>query len=155
MYSVSFTIGNPEKRFLTKWPWSLTYDLDLQTWLRYPSTWPTYRNSSLYVCPFSRESGNTQTHTHTHKRCQNYYTRHVTYVTWGVKKEVHSPPKKSYHLLEQMNPSFLRICFHTEVLMGKSYIVYVERVPISLYTPECICSVPAVHWQCIGSVPAV
>ncbi len=70
----------PLKRFLTSWPWPLTYDLDLQTWPRYPSTWPTYRNYSLYVCPFGRESGNTQTDTdrQTHRRCQNYYTRHVT-----------------------------------------------------------------------------
>ena len=56
----------PLKHFLTSWPWPLTYDLDLQTWPRYPSTWPTYRNSSLYVCPFGRESGNRYTHRQTH-----------------------------------------------------------------------------------------
>ena len=83
MYSVSYTIGNPEKRFLTWWPRSLTYDL--RTWRRYPSIWPTYRISSLYVCLFSRESGNTVTHT---QAC----TRHVTDVgcnnTWEKKKRI-------------------------------------------------------------------
>ena len=29
---------------------SLTYDLDLRTWPRYPSTWLTYQRSDLYVC---------------------------------------------------------------------------------------------------------
>ncbi len=43
----------------------VTFDLDLQTWPRYPSTWPTYWNSSPYVCPFGCESGNRQTDTHT------------------------------------------------------------------------------------------
>ncbi len=50
------------KRFLTWWPWPLTYDLDLQTWPRYHSTWPTYQNSRLHVCPFTAES---ETHTDT------------------------------------------------------------------------------------------
>ena len=56
------------KHFLTWWPWPLTYDLDLWTWPRYPSTWPTHQRSGLYVCPFSRESVHRQTdrHTHTH-----------------------------------------------------------------------------------------
>ncbi len=66
--------------FLTSWPWPLTYDLDLKTWPRYPSTWPPCQNSSPYVCPFGSESGNR----HTHRRCQNYYTQHVTDV--GSKK---------------------------------------------------------------------
>ncbi len=57
---------HPEKCFLTWWPWPLTYDPDLRTWPRYSSTRPTCRNSGLYVCPFSRERGNTHTHTHTH-----------------------------------------------------------------------------------------
>ncbi len=58
----SSAIGNPEKKiFLTWWPWPLTYDLDLQTWPTYPSTWPTWRNSGLFVCPFGCESGNTHT----------------------------------------------------------------------------------------------
>ena len=48
----------PNGRFLTSWPWPLTYDLDLQTWPRYSSTWSPCQNSSLYVCPFGRESGN-------------------------------------------------------------------------------------------------
>ena len=43
-------------------PWHLTEnvfwpgDLDLGPWPRYPSTWPTCQNSSLYVCPFGYES---------------------------------------------------------------------------------------------------
>ena len=55
----------PMKLFLTWWPWPLTYDLDLWTWPRYPSTWPTHQRSGLYVCPFSRESVHRQTDTHT------------------------------------------------------------------------------------------
>ncbi len=54
------------KTFLTWWPWPLTFDLDLRTWPRYPSIWPTYQNSGLYVCPFKQESGNRHTHTHRH-----------------------------------------------------------------------------------------
>ncbi len=42
--------------FLTWWPWPLTYDLDLRTWPRYPSTWPSCKNSGPYVCPFTCES---------------------------------------------------------------------------------------------------
>ena len=72
----------PLKRFLTSWPWLLTYELDQQTWPRYSSTWPTCQNSSPYVCPFDRESGNTHTHTHadTQTMSELYYTRHVTEV---------------------------------------------------------------------------
>ncbi len=45
----------PKKTFfLTWWPWLLIYDLDLQTWSRYPSTWPTCKNSDLYVCMFDK-----------------------------------------------------------------------------------------------------
>ncbi len=46
--------GTSEWTFLTSWPWPLTYDLDLPTWARYPSTWPPCKNSSLYVCSFGR-----------------------------------------------------------------------------------------------------
>ncbi len=78
------------KHFLTWWPWPLTYDLDLWTWPRYPSIWPTYQKAGPYVLPFGRESGNTQTdrhtHTHTHRRCQNYYTPSLTL---GVKNPPH------------------------------------------------------------------
>ena len=35
--------------FLTLWPWLLTYELDLLTWPRYPSTRPPCQNSCLYV----------------------------------------------------------------------------------------------------------
>ncbi len=55
----------PNKHFLTSWPWPLTYDLDLLTWPRYPSTWLPCQNSSSHVCSFGRESGNRQTHRHT------------------------------------------------------------------------------------------
>ncbi len=59
---------------LTSWPWPLTYDIDLQTWPRYPSYWPPRQKSSLYVCPFSQDS---ETEPHTDTWCQNYYTHHV------------------------------------------------------------------------------
>ncbi len=67
------------KCFLTQWPWPLIYDLDLQTWPRYLSTWPPCQKSSPSVCLFVRESGNRQTH----RQCQNSYTRH-----WGGCKNV-------------------------------------------------------------------
>ncbi len=93
---------------------TLTIDLDLQTWPRYPSTWPTCRNSSPYICPFGHESGNrqTDTHTQTHRRCQNYYTQHVTDV--GCKNialeenanlvnspSVHNDPHLIHHHIHQ------------------------------------------------------
>ncbi len=46
-------------------PVTLIFDLDLQTWPTYLFTWPTCRNPSSYFCPFGRESGNTQTESHT------------------------------------------------------------------------------------------
>ena len=46
-----------------------------EIWL-FPSTWPTCRKSCPYVCLFGSESGNT--HTHSHSRCQNYYTYRST-----------------------------------------------------------------------------
>ncbi len=58
-------------RFWTWWPLPWTYDLDLLTWPRYPSTWPPCQNSSLYVPSFFRDS---ETDTHTHTQCQNYDT---------------------------------------------------------------------------------
>ncbi len=48
----------------------VTFDLDIWTCPRYPSTWPTHQNSGLYVCPFKQKSGNR----HTDTQCQNYYT---------------------------------------------------------------------------------
>ena len=60
--------GTSNWTFLTSWPWHLTYDLDLLTWPRYPSTWPPC-HSSLYVRLFTQESetdAHTQTDTHTH-----------------------------------------------------------------------------------------
>ncbi len=62
--SSSIRQKTPVKQFLTWWPWplTLTFDLDLQTWPRYPSTWPTHHKSGLYVSPFCCESGNRQTH---------------------------------------------------------------------------------------------
>ncbi len=66
------------EQFLISWPWSLTYDLDLPTWPRYPSTWPPCKNSSLYVSSFGWDSETDRhTDTQTHTRCQNYYTHHV------------------------------------------------------------------------------
>ncbi len=65
-------VTSHRKTFLTWWPWPLTYDLDLRTWARYPSTWPTCQNAGLYVCPFGRES---ETDRQNHTQCQNYYTR--------------------------------------------------------------------------------
>ncbi len=51
----------PNEHYLTSWPWPVTYDLDIRFWPRYPPTWPACKNSSPYVCPFSRESDNRQT----------------------------------------------------------------------------------------------
>ncbi len=56
----------PMNIFLTSWLWPLTYDPDLYTWPRYPTTWPPCQNSSLYVCPFGREIGNRHTDGQTH-----------------------------------------------------------------------------------------
>ena len=42
----------------------LTYDLDLQAWPRYSSTWFTCRNSGPYVCLLGQENGDTRSHTH-------------------------------------------------------------------------------------------
>ncbi len=57
---------------------TLTFDLDLRTWPRYPSTWPPCHNSSPHVCPFGWDSETDRhTHTDTHTRCQNYYTHPV------------------------------------------------------------------------------
>ena len=59
--SSSIRPKTPLMHFLTSWPWPLTCDLYLWTWPKYPSTWPTHKKSSPYVCPFSHESGNTHT----------------------------------------------------------------------------------------------
>ncbi len=53
--------------FLTWWPWPLTYDLDLWSWARYSSTWPTCQNSSLYVCLFAVRAWQTDTQMQTHR----------------------------------------------------------------------------------------
>ncbi len=42
--------------FWTLWPWPLTYDLDLKTCPKYPSTWCSCQNLGLYVNAFSRKS---------------------------------------------------------------------------------------------------
>ena len=68
--------------YLTWWPWPLTYDLDLWSWPRYSSTWPTYQKSGPYVCPFAREIGSRQTHTQIDRQCQNYVA------DAGCKKEI-------------------------------------------------------------------
>ncbi len=60
---------------------TLTFELDLD--IR-----PLDLHTKIQVCMSVRLDVRVVTHTHTdtqtHKRCQNYYTRHVTYVTWGV-----------------------------------------------------------------------
>ena len=45
---------------------TLTFDLDLWTWPKYPSHWPPCQKFSLSVCLFTGYSGNRLTHTHTH-----------------------------------------------------------------------------------------
>ncbi len=72
------------KHFLTCWPWPLTYDLDLRTWPRYSSNWPTHQRSGLYVCPFGRESVHRQTDRQTmSKLLHPSLTRGVmTYTFW-------------------------------------------------------------------------
>ncbi len=65
---------------------TLTFELDLDIL-------PLDIHTEIQVCMSVRLAVRVVTHTHTHthtdththKRCQNYYTRHVTYVTWGVK----------------------------------------------------------------------
>ena len=68
----TFQVKYPLKRFLTSWPWPLTYDLDLRlwTWPRYPSTWPTGQDSSMSVPLAMRVVTDRQTD----RQCQNYYT---------------------------------------------------------------------------------
>ncbi len=69
---------SPIEQFLTSRPRPLTYDLDLKSWPRYPSTWPPCKNSCPYVCPFRWYSEtDRRTDTHTDTQCQNYYTHHV------------------------------------------------------------------------------
>ncbi len=68
---------------LDLWPMTLTFKLDLDIL-------PLDLHTEIQVCMSVRLAVRVVTHTQTHKRCQNYYTRHVTYVTWGVKKQ--SPP---------------------------------------------------------------
>ncbi len=59
----------------SKWTFSdhmtLTYDIHIQTWPRYSSTWLSCPNSGPYVCPFTQQR---PTHRQTHTWCQNYYT---------------------------------------------------------------------------------
>ncbi len=89
-FQESFTrYGQPKKHFLTWWPWPLTYDPDLRTWLRYFSTWPTCQNSGPYVCPFGRERGNTHTHRQTHRHTMSKLL-HPS-LTRGVKSKL-APP---------------------------------------------------------------
>ncbi len=50
---------------------TLTYNLDLQTWPRYPSTWLTHRMSVRLGVRVVTDS-----QTDRHRRCQNYYNGH-------------------------------------------------------------------------------
>ncbi len=64
---------------------TLTYKLDLDI-----LPLDLHAKIQVCVCQFGRESGNTQTHTQKHRRCQNYYTRQVTDL--GCKKLSFSEP---------------------------------------------------------------
>ena len=46
-------------------------DLDIETWPKYPSTWPPCQNLSLYVCSFRQES-DAQTDTQTLPKLLHY-----------------------------------------------------------------------------------
>ncbi len=52
----------------------LTYDLDVQTWPRYPAIWPPCKISSLYVCPFSHKSETGRHSIHLHKSLPGKHT---------------------------------------------------------------------------------
>ena len=58
--------------FLTSGPWplTLTYELDLDIL-------PLDHHAKIQVCMSVRSAVIVVTHRHTHRRCQNYYTRHV------------------------------------------------------------------------------
>ena len=54
-----------KSRYLTWWPWPLTYHLDHKTWLRYYKGASPHQNSCPYVERFSGESAELQTDTDT------------------------------------------------------------------------------------------
>ncbi len=70
---------------LDLWPMTLTFELVLDIL-------PLDLHTEIQVCMSVRLAVRVVTHRHTdthtdtqtHRRCQNYYNRHVTYVTWGV-----------------------------------------------------------------------
>ena len=64
---IETSIEMPSKTFIL----TLTYDLQLWAWPRYPPIWPPCQNSSMYVFWFGWDSK-----MDTDKRCQNYYTPH-------------------------------------------------------------------------------
>ncbi len=70
------SMQRPNEHFLTSWPWpmTLTYKFGLDI-LPLDLHAKIQVCMSRYVCPFGRGSGNRCTHTD--RRCQNYYTRHV------------------------------------------------------------------------------
>ncbi len=76
--------------FGTRWPWPLTYDLDLWTWPRYSSTWPPCQNSSLYVPSFFRDS---ETDTQTDRQTDTHTMPKLLHppLTLGVKMSDISP----------------------------------------------------------------
>ena len=120
---------------------TLTYDLDLETWPRYPSTWPTYRNPSLYVCPFGRESGNTQTHTQKHRRCQNYYTRQVTDV--GCNNSIHIP--------NHIGSPFRKIQAYSQTLSWSSAYGFAGD-PVSMACGNIVTNTHKAFWLSMSSL---
>ncbi len=85
---------------LDLWPLTLTFE----TWPRYPSTWPTYQNSGLCVCPFKQESGNRHWHRHTMSKllhpCNNewlYNESPRVYLNFGDR--MHSSTSRNFRLV--------------------------------------------------------
>ena len=115
---LSEVIGKSQWTFLTLWPWPLTYDLDLQTWPRYPSTWPPCQNSSAYVCPFGRES-ETDRHTDRVKTITS-----ITSETWGVKinNKYSNPGNRHSWLLLKQKLWPLLLC----LFINSKCIIYVQ-----------------------------
>ncbi len=56
LYQVNQIRKTWKLRFLTLWPWPLTYDLDYQTWPRFHQGQPSYQFLGRYAKRFSRES---------------------------------------------------------------------------------------------------
>ncbi len=107
---------------------TLTFELDLDIL-------PLDLHTKNQVCMSVRSTVRVVTHTHTarvtetHRRCQNYYTRHVTYVTWGVKNRSSDQPIS-------MLPSMT----YSPILYGSNLIFLVPLRGVVIYRLY-----PAVH----------